>query len=68
MLNMDARQIIEAVFPGKRFGTKLPATAMAITRLNGITVMVVSRATAKVWKKTMRVYAFCPRCQRSSRA
>jgi hypothetical protein len=64
LLKMGAEQIIETLFPGRGFKKKIPATAFAITRIEGITVEVISSAAARVWGKTMRVYAFCPRCHK----
>lgn len=60
----SAADVIEAIFPGRNFGTKIPAEAFATVKIEGIQYMVVTTATARTWGKTMRVYAFCPKCHR----
>lgn len=66
---MDAREIIEAVFPGKGYGTRVPADVFGECVVDGVNLVYQTTDGAKLfWKGKrgmyMRALAECPKCQK----
>lgn len=66
---MTARQVIEAVFPGKQYGTKVPSNVSGETHIGDVYVSYLTTENAKqvIGGKRgmyMRARAICPDCKR----
>lgn len=66
---MRAEEVIEAVFPGREFGTKVPANVSGETKIGDVYVRYVTTEEAKANTKGfrgmyMRARALCPECSR----
>ena len=69
---MDARELIETIFPGREYGTRVPADVKGSAKIGDLEVHYMTSQDARAWREdmtgkrsgrmVMRAFTECPHC------